>query len=289
MLMRSDQFDGHPALPEPLRMAVAHGTLSQHSIGVILARDGASLAGCGFLSPVADGSSSLHVVIDPAHRAEASAEATLDSIIDHALSSSPGAPLHWWAMRATAADDVRAARLGFAEERALVQMRVALPLPSEVTDHVHALVTRPFQPGRDDEVWLDVNNRAFAGHPEQGGWTAEQLNERLREDWVDLRGFLVADAPDGGGIIGSCWTKIHRHSDPPLGEIYVISVDPARHGQGWGKALTVAGLAWLAGQGISTGMLYTEADNKTAIALYTTLGFTLDHVDRSYRHPAFAR
>jgi mycothiol synthase len=164
-----------------------------------------------------------------------------------------------------------------------------LPLPSEVTDHVHALVTRPFQPGRDDEVWLDVNNRAFAGHPEQGGWTAEQLNERLREDWVDLRGFLVADAPDGGGIIGSCWTKIHRHSDPPLGEIYVISVDPARHGQGWGKALTVAGLAWLAGQGISTGMLYTEADNKTAIALYTTLGFTLDHVDRSYRHPAFAR
>jgi mycothiol synthase len=187
-------------------------------------------------------------------------------------------------MRATAADDARAARLGFSEERALVQMRVPLPLPPEVTDHLTALTTRPFRSGRDNEVWLDVNNRAFAGHPEQGGWTAEQLSERLSADWVDLRGFLVADAPDGHGILGSCWTKIHRHNHPPLGEIYVISVDPKYHGEGWGKALTVAGLAWLAAQGITNGMLYTEADNTPAISLYRSLGFAVDHVDRSYVH-----
>jgi mycothiol synthase len=268
-------------------MAVAHGTLSQHSIGVIVATDDGSMAGCGFLSPAGDDSYSLHVVVDPTRRAEAAGDATLDAIIEHAVSTSPdGATIHWWAMRATAADDARAARLGFSEERALVQMRVPLPLPADVTDHVPALATRPFEPGRDDEVWLDVNNRAFAGHPEQGGWTAEQLRERLSADWVDLRGFLVADAPDGDGIIGSCWTKIHRHVDPPLGEIYIISVDPQRHGKGWGKALTVAGLAWLAAQGISHGMLYTESDNTAAITLYTSLGFTVDHVDRSYRHPS---
>jgi mycothiol synthase len=271
-------------------MAVAQGTLSQHSIGVILAMDGPSMAGCGFLSPAVDDSSSLHVVLDPTHRAGATGEATLDAIVEHALSARPsGTVIHWWAMRATAADDARAARLGFSEERALVQMRVPLPLPADVADHVPALTTRPFRPGRDDEVWLDVNNRAFAGHPEQGGWTAEQLRERLSADWVDLRGFLVADAPDGHGIVGSCWTKIHRHSDPPLGEIYVISVDPNFHGEGWGKALTVAGLTWLAGQGIATGMLYTEADNSPAISLYTALGFTVDHVDRSYRHPSSPR
>jgi mycothiol synthase len=252
--------------------------------------DGASMAGCGFLSPTADDSYSLHVAIDPTYRSEEAGEATLDHIIEQALSAAQrGTTLHWWAMRATAADDARAERLGFSEERALVQMRVPLPLSPEVVDHVPALATRPFQPGRDDEVWLDVNNRAFAGHPEQGGWTAEQLSERLAEDWVDLRGFLVADAPDGDGIIGSCWTKIHRHSQPPLGEIYVISVDPARHGEGWGKALTVAGLDWLAAHDITTGMLYTEADNKAAVTLYTTLGFALDHVDRSYRHPSSAR
>jgi mycothiol synthase len=67
-----------------------------------------------------------------------------------------------------------------------------------------------------------------------------------------------------------------------LGEIYVISVDPALHSQGWGRALTVAGLEWMAGQGVSVGMLYTTASNEAAVTLYESLGFTVDHVDRSY-------
>ncbi len=46
-------------------------------------------------------------------------------------------------------------------------------------------------------------------------------------DWVELEGFLVADDPDGDGLIGFCWTKIHRGRTPVLGEIYVIGVDPS--------------------------------------------------------------
>ena len=61
---------------------------------------------------------------------------------------------------------------------------------------------------------MDTNNRAFAGHPEQGGWTVEQLHARMAADWVDLDGFLVADDPDGPGLIGSCWTKIHADRAP---------------------------------------------------------------------------
>ena len=80
-------------------------------------------------------------------------------------------------------------------------------------------------------------------------------------DWFDLEGFLVADRPDGNGLLGSCWTKIHRTTEPVLGEIYVISVDPALHGQGWGRALTVAGLQWMASQGVTVGMLYVTGSN----------------------------
>jgi mycothiol synthase len=162
-------------------------------------------------------------------------------------------------------------------------------LAEDVERATRPLVTRPFVPGRDEDAWIDTNNRAFDGHPEQGGWTVEQLRERMAADWVELDGFLVADDPDGPGLIGSCWTKVHRDHTPVLGEIYVIAVDPRHHGQGWGRSLTVAGLASLWRRGISVGMLYTDATNEAAVSLYRSLGFTVDHIDRSYRRDPSVR
>ncbi len=85
-----------------------------------------------------------------------------------------------------------------------------------------------------------------------------------------------------GRIAGSCWTKIHRDAGPPVGEIYVIGVDPDFQGRGFGRGLTLAGLDWLSGQGVSVGMLYVDASNSAARALYRAIGFHDDHVDRAY-------
>jgi mycothiol synthase len=62
----------------------------------------------------------------------------------------------------------------------------------------------------------------------------------------------------------------------------VIGIDPDFQGRGWGRALTEAGLDWLAGQGLTVGMLYVDADNTAAVSLYRSMGFTAHHVDRAY-------
>jgi mycothiol synthase len=280
LLERAAAAHDHPALPEPQLLALTLPGGTPHDGRLVLARSGGVLAGFALLSPGRDGSTVLHVVVDPGV-----GTTTLETaLIRRAVQEAPtGFPLHLWLMQATPADDDRAGAEGFVPERDLLQMRVALPLPEDVRAATRPLVTRPFSPGRDEGAWVETNNRAFAGHPEQGEWTVADLQERMAADWVELDGFLVADDPDGPGLIGACWTKIHRDRTPPLGEIYVIDVDPRHHGQGWGRSLTVAGLVYLAATGITTGMLYTDASNVAAVALYRSLGFTVDHVDRSYR------
>ncbi len=280
LLQRAGAARNHPALPEPQLLALTHPSDPPHVGRLVLADPGEQLVACAVLSPAADGSTVLHVVVDPA----AESPSLQSALVRRALRETPlGFPVHLWIMQATSADDARARDEGFVPERDLLQMRVPLPLPPDVIAATRPLATRAFVPGRDEGPWVDTNNRAFAGHPEQGGWSVPQLRERMAADWVELDGFLVADDPDGPGLLGACWTKVHRDRSPVLGEIYVIDVDPRYHGQGWGRSLTVAGLEWLTRRGITVGMLYTDASNAAAVALYRSLGFTVDHVDRSYR------
>ena len=325
LLARCEQADGSPPLAEPQRMALSEpdGTAG---LVVLLAYDGPAgpdgraLVGCAVLTPDPDGATSLHVAVDPSQRGATRGWPIQRELMQNALSWRAGegqevggtgtgetgpsgrvgpageaaGRLRLWIMGATEADDAEAHTLGSRPERDLLQMRVPLPLAPDVVATARLLRTRAFRPGQDDEAWLAVNNRAFEGHPEQGGWTLEDLHERMAADWFDPVGFLVADSADNtdgadkngsadkSSMIGSCWTKVHRDSTPVMGEIYVISVDPSHHGEGWGRALTVAGLQWMSGKGIRLGMLYTTSSNTTAVNLYHSLGFTIDHVDRSY-------
>jgi mycothiol synthase len=219
----------------------------------------------------------VELVVDPHHRdgtAEIGPE-LLAAAID-VVRSEGGGHVHHWVFKPGDDYDAVAAAVGLRRGRDLWQMRRPLP-----ADPPPPLPLRPFEVGRDEEAWLRVNNRAFAGHPEQGSWTIDVLTERESQPWFDPEGFLLHEGD--GGLDGFCWTKVHHDCDPPLGEIYVIAVDPAAGGRGLGRALVLAGLDFLhRRRGITEGMLYVDAANTTAVRLYESLGFHVDHVDRAF-------
>lgn len=192
------------------------------------------------------------------------------------IAAQGGGRVHLWAPMPTEGDDLVASQLGLERERDLYQMRRRLPLDASSPP----VEVRAFVPGKDEEAWLRANNRAFEGHPEQGDWDLATLLKREREPWFDPEGFLLHERD--GRIAAFCWTKIHAEETPPVGEIYVIGVDPRFQGLGLGKSLTLAGLATMAARGVRTGSLYVDSANSAALAMYRGLGFSLDHVDRAY-------
>ena len=150
------------------------------------------------------------------------------------------------------------------------------------------IVVRPFRPGQDEDAFLALNAEAFAGHPEQGAMTRADLDQRMAEPWFDPAGLFLAEPEDVPGreaneavespsLLGFHWTKVHQDQDPPVGEVYVVGVSPAAQGRGLGKLLTLAGLHYLQGRGLREVILYVEAENRPAIAVYSGLGFT--HAD----------
>ena len=217
----------------------------------------------------------VDVVVDPRARTGWPPWAALLQASVDLVGRDGGGPVRTWVHDASAEHDAVATAAGLHPDRDLYQMRRRLPSQEPST-----LPTRPFVVGRDEERWLEVNNRSFAGHPDQGGWSRAQLEQREAEDWFDPAGFLLHERE--GRLAGFCWTKVHHEAEPALGELYVVGVDPDFQGLGLGRQLVLAGLAWLSAERLAEAILYVDASNRAAVHLYESLGFTVHHVDRAY-------
>ena len=147
------------------------------------------------------------------------------------------------------------------------------PTPEYPTPDGVAL--RTFVPNQDEQAWLAANAAAFAHHPEQGALTLADLQARIAEPWFDPAGFFLA-VSESDEILGFHWTKVHpaRPGQAAMGEVYVVGVTPAAQGLGLGRTLTRQGIDHLQNAGFRAIMLYVDADNEAAVALYRQLGFT---------------
>jgi mycothiol synthase len=140
---------------------------------------------------------------------------------------------------------------------------------------------RPFGAKGDREAWVGLNALAFAGHPEQGRLTLEDLDQRMAQSWFDPAGLIFAHPAPQAAPLGYVWTKIEGGG----GEIYAIGVHPAAQGKRLGTKLLDLGLRHLEEQGVAEVRLFVEADNAPAIASYRRQGFALTRRDIQYARP----
>ena len=215
---------------------------------------------------------SAELAVDPDSRREGVGRLLIEKLLDE----SPDGRLRLWAHGQQTGAAELAHQMGFAHSRVLWQMRRSLFAPLPRPELPAGVELRPFVVGKDEAAWLDLNRRAFADLPDQARWTMQDLQRRIAEPWFSATGFIMAWQQDA--LVGFHWTKVHGgegypHHHDPIGEVYVVGVDPAHTGRGLGRALTLVGLQHLRAQDLPQAMLYVDAGNQAAVGLYESLGF----------------
>jgi mycothiol synthase len=270
LLVAATAADGTPPLSDQVHLRLTHdGDAATH---LLVWDNGQLVAYAQIDDSDASAGPSAELVVHPGHRGRGVGSRLLDEL----LSRSGGGRLHLWAHGTHPGAERLAHRLGFERSRLLWQLRRPLTTPLPDAPLPAGVSMRTFEIGRDELRWLELNNRAFAAHPEQGRWTLRDIEQREAEPWFDPAGFFLAER--AGALVAFHWTKVHG----ALGEVYVLGVDPDAAGTGLGAAMTVIGLEHLRARGLPEAMLYVDDDNSAALRLYERLGFERYSSDVSF-------
>lgn len=263
--------DGHAPLGEHKYLDLLHAEFERIT-GFVGEMDGIGIVAYVAATPTQEaGTWAAEFAVHPHHRDD------LRSCVEHVVEwvrSSGGSRIRVWAYRPEFSDALESA--GFVLERQLHQQTRNLPIEAGRV-LIPGLALRPFEPGRDDLAWLELNALAFQGHPENGAWDREVLADRMAQGWFDPGGFLMLW--DDRSLAGFCWTKM---VDQVTGEIYVLAVDPQRQGRGLGAYLLEEGIRAIQSRGGERVILYVDSENERGLRLYRRFGFSTDHTDRSY-------
>jgi mycothiol synthase len=282
LINAATQQDGTPPISEHIVLHLRHG--GDKSDSHLLIESENKVIGYAHIDATdLVAGPSVELVVHPEHRKSGYGKDLLKKAQEIC-----GDQMRLWAHGDLSAAKKLAEENGFERIRTVIQMRKEL---ADVHTHQHDFDIRTFLPDIDNSEWLALNNQAFKDHPEQGNWSAKDLETRLNEAWFDPNGFFVVI--ENGKMIGFTWTKIHgghshkhdddseQHDHDPIGEIYITAVSKA--GVGLGKVLTETALAYLKRNGLTSAMLYVDSDNQRALNLYKSLGFVESAQDVMYR------
>jgi mycothiol synthase len=276
LIKSATYHDGIPPIADHILLHLRHGGDKSDSHLVIL--DNQKIIGYAHLDQTdLVAGPAVELVVDPDHRQSGIGNQLLSEAIKIC-----GTRLRLWSHGDLPVASKLAIANNFIQVRTVIQMSKSLGEITPISEIDNAITIRTFLPGLDSDNWLTLNNKAFTNHPEQGNWSINDLNLRLKEDWFDEKGFFIAEKDNQ--MIGFTWTKIHgatshqhddedSHDHPAIGEIYITAISPSFEGGGIGKALTITALNYLKYQGLNQVILYVDEENNAAINLYQSLGF----------------
>ena len=251
---------------------------------------GTRLAPDGHVGGTADCAARVDLAFDRRHPAAQQAlRAALDDARAHAVraGATPACderPVEAWLRGATDDDLATAAQAGFTvkgrlhvmgatvEEIASVDPDASGAAPDiDVAGHVpDGLRLRTFDqdaPADADAVVALLS----AAYPQLHGWYGSGFAVLRATDWFRPEDLLMLESETDGALLGIHWMK--RRGDG-VGEVYNLALAAEAQGRGLGRLLLDAGLAHLAAVGSREVILWVDADNPPALALYRSRGFT---------------
>ena len=130
---------------------------------------------------------------------------------------------------------------------------------------------RSFCASHDTQRLRDIQNAAFGDSWGFSPNTVEQVEARVASKSTTPEGILFVTC--GEDIAAYNWTVRPAGPGGKLGRIAMTGVHPAYRGQGLSRPTVIAGMRWLASQGVDVIELEMDLSNLSAARVYESLGF----------------
>lgn len=164
-------------------------------------------------------------------------------------------------------------RLDFSLIRRFLELRLDIADVHWPDINQAALECRYLQRGEEDKL-AQIQNRAFAGTWGYNPNTVEEITYQTNQKTRSLEDVVLTC--DGDKVSGYCWTGIACEGgavSERKGRIFMLGVDPDYRGKEIGKRVLLAGLTRLKSKSVQVAELTVDSENKTACALYKSIGF----------------
>ena len=141
-----------------------------------------------------------------------------------------------------------------------------------------AMTVRRFAPD-EWRLYRELRLHALADAPDAFGSTYEREAARTELEWEErLRIGATAEAElpvvalIGETPVGLAWARDDEH-EPGLAHLFQVWVAPPHRGQGVGRSLTNAVIAWAQARGLRSLRLGVTPSHPAALQLYRNAGF----------------